>query len=822
MANLEKLKDTARKHEMKEQWPKAIEILVKAVEEFEKSPDNEADLALYNRLGDLYVKVNDTTNAIQYYERAVDRYAEAGLVNPAIAVCNKVLRLSPGRASTYLKLGVLFAKKGFAAEAKQNLLEYADRMQKAGQIEEAFKALKKFAEMTPGQQDEIWAVLAQQARAQAKTPEAQEQVDKLLAEFEAKDKAATQRRSRMSRSMVTGEEIPEDKGPKKGELIFLDIDDVPTPGRRSGSMPRPSVPTPPPPPPPRATPPAEIAPLPMLEIETTSMADDLEPPSAAGARADTGESAANEGPPMLDIEPTAMDIEPTSIVDAGSLGIEPTAVGEGAGGLDLDLEPTSTGPDLGGGLDLEPTSLGLEPTSFDAPAPEPDVVSPLNFDTPSSPPDELPMLDTGYDSGNLDLPGTVTEPDETPSAEPMAGLPMLDLGDEPAAPPAMEPAAEFEMMELTPAVASPAEASAADVAAAENEAAQKLEFMDLGAVAAPLAPSVGDLEAQVAAHADDWEGHRLLGESLIERGEREKGLAELDVSLAGYDGAEDLASASALVDEILRLDPNSVRHQQKRVELAYRSGDRSRLVDAYVELADALLRSNEPGKSVAVYQRVLEHDPDNARARSALETLEPPPPPAPPVEQQRKSTKAPTPEPVGGFMDLGAFLLDEEPVKDTRMRIEDEEPTGDEQKDFQQMLSAFKKGIDANVADEDFQSHYDLGVAYKEMGLLDEAISEFQKALRGTDGKLKSSEALGLCFFEKGQFAVAETILRRGLELPAHGDAERVGLLYWFGRALEEQRKNRDALEAYNRVFGVDINFADVNQRVQSLAKAGV
>jgi tetratricopeptide (TPR) repeat protein len=176
MANLEKLKDAARKFEMKEQWPKAIETLVKAIEEFEKAPDNEADLALYNRVGDLYTKVNDTTNAIQYYERAIDKYNEVSLVNPAIALCNKVLRLSPGRAATYLKLGMLFAKKGFAAEAKQNLIEYADRMQKAGQLEEAFKALKKFAEMTPGQQDEIWAMLAAGAPGQPKKPQAKQQV----------------------------------------------------------------------------------------------------------------------------------------------------------------------------------------------------------------------------------------------------------------------------------------------------------------------------------------------------------------------------------------------------------------------------------------------------------------------------------------------------------------------------------------------------------------------------------------------------------------------------------------------------------------------
>jgi tetratricopeptide (TPR) repeat protein len=258
------------------------------------------------------------------------------------------------------------------------------------------------------------------------------------------------------------------------------------------------------------------------------------------------------------------------------------------------------------------------------------------------------------------------------------------------------------------------------------------------------------------------------------------------------------------------------------VELAYRQGDRARLADAYLELADALLRSGEADKAVAVYQRVLEHDPANQRAKSAIETLAPPPSAAPPP---RRATQPPAPAagPVGGgdFVDLGAMLLDEEVPKDTRMRIEDEEPSGDEQKDFQTMLSAFKKGVEANVDEADFQSHYDLGVAYKEMGLLDEAIAEFQKALRSPEGKLRASEALGLCFFEKGQFTVAETILRRACDLPASGDAERVGLLYWLGRTQEEQGKTSDALTSYNRVFAVEITFQDVSQRVRSLSHAG-
>jgi tetratricopeptide (TPR) repeat protein len=154
------------------------------------------------------------------------------------------------------------------------------------------------------------------------------------------------------------------------------------------------------------------------------------------------------------------------------------------------------------------------------------------------------------------------------------------------------------------------------------------------------------------------------------------------------------------------------------------------------------------------------------------------------------------------------------------MTVEDEEPTGDEEQDFQDMLARFKQGIDENIAEGDFQSHYDLGVAFKEMGLLDEAISEFQKALRAPEGKLRTSEALGACFFDKKAYTVAESILRRGLELPAQNDEERLGILYWLGRALEEQGKAREARELYGRAFAVNIRFMDVGERVKALAKA--
>jgi tetratricopeptide (TPR) repeat protein len=257
-----------------------------------------------------------------------------------------------------------------------------------------------------------------------------------------------------------------------------------------------------------------------------------------------------------------------------------------------------------------------------------------------------------------------------------------------------------------------------------------------------------------------------------------------------------------------------------------------KLIDAYLELADALLRSDLPEKARAVYARVAEHDAKNERAKAALSMLAPAvATPAPPPGKAEGKVKAKDARMKvrgeasldGDFIDLGSMLNEEDegpPAKDTRMTVVDEEPTGDEEQDFQDMLARFKQGIDENIDEADFQSHYDLGVAFKEMGLLDEAIAELQKALRAPEGKLRTSEMLGICFFEKGAFGVAESILRRGLDLPASGDQERLGVLYWLGRALEQQGKKADARDLYGRVFAVDIRFLDAEKRIKALAKA--
>ena len=62
------------------------------------------------------------------------------------------------------------------------------------------------------------------------------------------------------------------------------------------------------------------------------------------------------------------------------------------------------------------------------------------------------------------------------------------------------------------------------------------------------------------------------------------------------------------------------------------------------------------------------------------------------------------------------------------------------------MLSQFKAKVAENLSADDVKAHHDLGTAYKEMGLIDEAISEFQQALRASADHLPTYELLGQCF----------------------------------------------------------------------------
>jgi len=841
MSKLEQLKEKAKGLEAKDP-KKAVEIWLEVLN---NQDEGNPDLSIYNRIGDLYIKLKDPALAADYYDQAVDKYAELGFHNNAIAMCNKVLRNAPARQTTYLKLAKLYAAKGFIAEAKQNFVEYAERMQKVGKIEHAFAALKEFTDISH-ESASLREMLSEHLKMYGADP------GKRASSAGGRPSTAAPRTA----PPAGGDDVHKSGSRKTSSLVFLDLDE---PRGAKGQKAPPAPPSKQPAPPPKPEPEPEPAPpvaeklvqevMPepdeSLEIETTSLVDEA-PGSGGGSGmleglettvADFGQvrqespktpSIREElNPADLDLEPVA-ELEPTIPAVSPDEGIE-------LEGADLVLEgnvvDTPAAPPPPPAKKAPPTlkPLGRGPGGGAKPAAEPPRVKPVVPKRPaaspaSSAPDKRKAV--------VEVPPLELEPDFDTATTDKGH----DVDDEPLAldeTPPRHPS--FIQTEDETSISSGGRRSGfidlgIDEISSGADQAGSLVFSNIEET--PVAPDIEELEERVADNPDDPEAHQALGEALIEQGERERGIEELDLAAAGYENGGNLSHAHDLVDEVLRLDPNSVRHRQKAVEFAFKAGDKAKLIDAYLELADALLRSDLPEKARAVYARVAEHDAKNERAKAALAMLAPAvaaPAAAgkPEGKVKAKDAKMKVRDEAavdGDFIDLGSMLSDEEddsvPAKDTRMTVADEEPTGDEEQDFQDMLARFKQGIDENIDEADFQSHYDLGVAFKEMGLLDEAIAELQKALRAPEGKLRTSEMLGICFFEKGAYGVAESILRRGLDLPASGDQERLGVLYWLGRALEQQGKKADARDLYGRVFAVDIRFLDAEQRVKALAKA--
>jgi pilus assembly protein FimV len=127
--------------------------------------------------------------------------------------------------------------------------------------------------------------------------------------------------------------------------------------------------------------------------------------------------------------------------------------------------------------------------------------------------------------------------------------------------------------------------------------------------------------------------------------------------------------------------------------------------------------------------------------------------------------------------------------------------------------------------DEDLETHYNLGIAFREMGLLEEAIGEFQKVAQANDrGKafryaMQCCTLLGLAFVEKGQPAIAAIWYERALLTPGMDTESKLALRYDLGVAQESAGELDAALKSFSQVYAINIDYRDVAERIHSLQK---
>jgi tetratricopeptide (TPR) repeat protein len=145
-----------------------------------------------------------------------------------------------------------------------------------------------------------------------------------------------------------------------------------------------------------------------------------------------------------------------------------------------------------------------------------------------------------------------------------------------------------------------------------------------------------------------------------------------------------------------------------------------------------------------------------------------------------------------------------------------------EQVDVEEVFAKFKEGVAKQIGVDDAQSHYDLGVAYKEMALLDDAIREFDTAALDPRRACVCHSMIGMIQIERGNVNEAIDSFMHALQAPDCTKDQEAALSYEIGSAYEAKRVNKQALEYFQRAARAMPGFRDVQERIRRLQPASV
>jgi tetratricopeptide (TPR) repeat protein len=154
------------------------------------------------------------------------------------------------------------------------------------------------------------------------------------------------------------------------------------------------------------------------------------------------------------------------------------------------------------------------------------------------------------------------------------------------------------------------------------------------------------------------------------------------------------------------------------------------------------------------------------------------------------------------------------------------ETTAENLNELAEVFQEFRSELgELSDEDEDLETHYNLGIAYREMGLLDEAIGEFQKVAKAVQkGKpfrysMNCATMLALSFMDKGEAKIASLWYQRALEVPGLDQEAVMALRYDMGMALDMAGEANAALDSFRQVYAMNIDYRDVADRIATLQK---
>lgn len=312
---------------------------------------------------------------------------------------------------------------------------------------------------------------------------------------------------------------------------------------------------------------------------------------------------------------------------------------------------------------------------------------------------------------------------------------------------------------------------------------------------------LGSAEADIHSPEDSFE---LTEEpDVVEEETLDLQLEALDDDAA--DG--DLESGSEAVIELAIDDSFEAQPDDTENDLLFDLGDEEeapsaeaaqpRSLQADLEEAEFYLQQGLNDEAEKLYRDILEYAPDTEECRTKLAELEQ-------LREQTPDAEAPVDSgTTSADEDLFDFSFDFDPA---------DVPGADDQE-----KKVFRTDVDEQIAADDMESHYNLGIAYREMGLFDDAISEFSKAQKEPARFVDCQTLKGLCYSDQGDYDSAESMFREALAAEHLEEIQRLNLGYELALLHERAGKPQAALDSYREVLDLDRNYRDVAERIAEL-----
>lgn len=252
---------------------------------------------------------------------------------------------------------------------------------------------------------------------------------------------------------------------------------------------------------------------------------------------------------------------------------------------------------------------------------------------------------------------------------------------------------------------------------------------------------------------------------------------------------------------IVGKDPNHLEALQGLTEIAHINGERQKIVRFGCELGDVLLARELYGEAKLEFERVLQFEPGNEKAKSRVSRLNS-------IEGMDKVMARPL-APVASEVMGATISVRGEPVHTQTVN------------DLTEILSEFEKAMSAQVPSDDSQSQYDLGMAYIEMGMIDQAIDMFTQASASPDHFVRALEMLARCQIEAGRPEVAIEAVDQALTAGLADAPHEAALYSWRGLALEQIGYPSEAAQEFQRALSLDPDLGPARDGILRLGAGG-